>query len=70
MEPDRWRALDAPFADPAEWEPTPGTCSRCGRRAWLGERRWWHDGPTCRARRVDHITAPVPAEFVPDGEAR
>jgi hypothetical protein len=57
------RALDAPFAQPAEWKPIPGTCSRCGQRAWLGERRWWHQGPTCRPAST---IRPVPAEFIPD----
>ena len=60
------RALDAPFTPPADWDPIPGTCSRCGGRAWLGETRWWHDGPTCRARPTGRITQPVPAEFIPD----
>jgi hypothetical protein len=65
VEPDHWRALDAPFASPDAWNPIPGVCSRCGQPAWLGERRWWHDGPTCRARHTDRITAPVTAEFIP-----
>jgi len=61
-----WRAVDAPFTTPDEWDPIPGTCSRCGRRAFLGETRSWHDGPPCRARRTDKLTQPVPAEFIPD----
>lgn len=58
--PEHWRALDAPFTPPDEWQPIPGTCTRCGQPAWLGERRWWHDGPPCPAgyRRG--------AEFQPD----
>lgn len=56
---DNWRALDAPFTQRAEWQPIPGTCSRCGARAWLGETKWWHtNGRTCPSRR--------PAEFLPD----
>ncbi|MEV8324524.1 hypothetical protein [Kitasatospora sp. NPDC056731] len=65
MDPRQWRAIDAPFSA-GSWDPIPGTCSRCGRPAWLGESHWWHDGPPCRARRTDHITAPVTAEFIPD----
>lgn len=63
---DRQRAIDAPFTAPTEWQPIPGTCSRCGQPSWLGETRWWHDGPTCRARPADRPTAPVPAEFIPN----
>ncbi|MEU8920314.1 hypothetical protein AB0D10_05160 [Kitasatospora sp. NPDC048545] len=64
------RALDAPFTLPAAWTPIPGTCSRCGARAWLGEQRWWHQGPTCRARPTNRVTAPVTAEFIPDKRPR
>lgn len=52
-----WRALDAPFAL-NDWDPIPGTCSRCGRAAWLGETRWWHDLEPCASRGQG-------AEFVP-----
>lgn len=54
-----WHALDAPFTPFGDWDPIPGTCSRCGQPAWLGERRWWHDGESCPSRGR-------PAEFVPD----
>ena len=54
---DEWRAVDAPFAL-NDWEPLPGRCSRCGKPAWLGETRWWHDGEPCRSTR--------PAEFLSD----
>jgi hypothetical protein len=63
---DLWRALDAPFHPGPDWQPIPGTCSRCGQAAALGTRRWWHLGPACRARRADHLTAPRSAEFIPD----
>ena len=53
------RALDAPFTIPDAWRPISGRCSRCGEPAWLGERRWWHDGDTCPARGRT-------AEFLPD----
>lgn len=53
-----WRAIDAPFAL-NDWEPLPGRCSRCGQPAWLGERRWWHDGEPCPSRGRG-------AEFLPD----
>jgi hypothetical protein len=56
---DLHRALDAPFTPPAEWDPIPGRCSRCGGDAELGERRWWHLGERCQSRGL-------PAEFVPD----
>lgn len=56
---DAWRSLDAPFTVRSEWQPIPGTCSRCGARAWLGVTKWWHaDGKTCPSRK--------PAEFLPD----
>lgn len=56
---DVWRSLDAPFTLRAEWSPIPGTCSRCGAAAWLGESKWWHaSGKTCPSKR--------PAEFLPD----
>jgi hypothetical protein len=61
----QWRALDAPFAPAGEWDPIPGTCSRCGQSAALGERRWWHLGPPCQAKRADRLTAPRTAEFIP-----
>ena len=45
------RALDAPFRHPDEYPPPiPGTCSRCGQPALLGETRWWHIGAVCAAR--------------------
>lgn len=55
-----WRALDAPFALLGDWDPIPGTCSRCGARAWLGETRWWHDGTACpsRGRRAEFVPEP------------
>ena len=59
MTPDEQRALDAPFTTPDEWDPIPGTCTRCGADAWLGERRWWHDKEPCPSRGM-------PAEFLPD----
>lgn len=52
------RSLDAPFSVPDEWDPIPGHCSRCGGRAYLGETRWWHEGPACPARGRT-------AEFIP-----
>jgi hypothetical protein len=55
---DEWRALDAPFMDPDEWDPIPGHCSRCGQPAYLGIRRWWHLGAVCRPSK--------PAKFIPD----
>jgi len=54
------RALSAPFLTPVDFTPIPGTCSRCGGPAWLGERRWWHDDEPCRARYGQT------AEFLPD----
>jgi hypothetical protein len=56
---DAWRTLDAPFRTRAEWHPVPGTCSRCGGRAWLGETKWWHVKGHCPARGPG-------AEFLPD----
>ena len=56
---DRWHALDAPFTPLADWDPTPGTCSRCGQPVWLGEQRWWHKGDPCPSRGRT-------AEFLPD----
>ena len=54
-----WHSLDAPFTVLPDWDPIPGTCSRCNGRAWLGESRWWHDGQPCPARgRI--------ADFLPD----
>jgi hypothetical protein len=61
----QWRAVDAPFTTADEWDAIPGTCSRCRQPAALGERRWWHLGPPCRARRSDQLTQPVPADFIP-----
>lgn len=54
-----WHAVDAPFTPLNDWDPIPGHCSRCGGRAWLGQTRWWHDGPVCPSRGM-------PAEFLPD----
>ncbi len=56
---DPHRALVAPFKIPDDFDPIPGTCSRCGGDAWCDEGRWWHDGPSCRAN------GPT-AEFLPD----
>ena len=56
---DPHRALDAPFTLPDDWDPIPGTCTRCGADAWLGEKRWWHNGPACESRGRG-------AEFLPD----
>lgn len=47
---DRWRALDDPFGLDEDWQPIPGTCSRCGQPAALGTRRWWHLDAPCPAR--------------------
>jgi hypothetical protein len=54
-----WHAIDAPFIPLGDWDPIPGTCSRCGERAWLGETRWWHVLQPCPSRGR-------PADFVPD----
>jgi len=56
---DPHRALDAPFTPPDEWDPIPGTCSRCGAKAELGETKWWHIDQPCQARGRT-------AEFLPD----
>lgn len=56
---DEWRSLDAPFTLRDDWDPIPGTCSRCGAKAWLGITKWWHDdGKVCPSRK--------PADFLPD----
>lgn len=55
---DPARALHSPFTLPDDWDPIPGTCSRCGRDAWCDEGRWWHDGDACPPTRA--------AEFLPD----
>ena len=41
---DRWRAIDAPFADFDNWvaELIPGLCTACGHDAWAGQVGWWH----------------------------
>jgi hypothetical protein len=57
-EQEYWRTLDAPFTEPDDWQPIPGTCSRCGQPAYLGTRRWWHLGTVCPPKR--------PADFIPD----
>jgi hypothetical protein len=44
---DPIRAVREPFTLPDEWDPIPGTCSRCGGPAVLNEDRWWHDGRGC-----------------------
>lgn len=48
-----WRILDTPTHT-----AIPGTCTRCGGRAWHGQYRWWHQ-TGCVDRRPG-------AEFVPD----
>lgn len=59
MTDDPWRAVRAPFQLPATWQPTFGTCSRCGRDAIRNDGLWWHDdGHGCGLR----------AEFVPEPE--
>lgn len=60
-----WRALDAPFLPEPHWAPVPGTCSRCGQDAALGETRWWHLDTPCRARHHNGPTIPTAAEFIP-----
>jgi hypothetical protein len=56
---DPWRALDAPFTPDDDWQPVPGTCSRCGQPAYLGISRWWHLGAVCPSRGRA-------ADFLPD----
>lgn len=56
---DPHRAVASPFTLPADWDPIPGRCSRCGADAWCDEGRWWHDGIACPARGPG-------AEFIPD----
>ncbi|MCX4750916.1 hypothetical protein OG455_41280 [Kitasatospora sp. NBC_01287] len=53
------RALDAPFTPPDDWDPIPGTCTRCGQPAWLGETKWWHNAEPCQSRGRT-------ADFLPD----
>ena len=55
---EHWRTLDAPFTADG-WQPTPGTCSRCGQPAWRGQHIWWHQDQPCPSRGR-------PAAFLPD----
>jgi hypothetical protein len=56
-DPDAWQALDAPFTPYEDWQPAPGTCSRCGAPAERGLTRWWHLDTPCPARgRTAHFT--------------
>lgn len=59
---DPARALHSPFILPDDWDPIPGTCSRCGNPALLIESGWHHDGRGCDPRRAGR------AEFIPDAE--
>ncbi|MHA6764705.1 hypothetical protein [Streptacidiphilus sp. PAMC 29251] len=61
-EDDPARALIAPFTLPQDWNPTYGTCSRCGRDAVQTDTGWHHDGRGCDPRRA------AAAEFIPDPE--
>jgi hypothetical protein len=57
---DPARALIAPFTLPQDWDPIPGTCSRCHRPALLTETGWHHDGHGCDPRKAGA------ARFIPD----
>lgn len=61
---DPARALHSPFTLAEDWDPIPGTCSRCGGPALLIESGWHHDGRGCDPRRA------MAAEFIPDHDDR